>query len=217
MSIVQPGCDAVKRKLDDFFNSTKTDRRNIYKKCIKQDTGSYPNIPCLDQIGILKWFNNPQVRKAIHTNVSDSQQWTICNDIIPQAYIKDSRQAYWLYPTLIRANLRIVLFKVIPDDLLGSFRRHDPSHRHHEVDRGVEGGAGLGDHKTMDELVAEGHQWRRCLGAEGHYCRHCPECRVPIILNIGIWCLLTSPSWAITCSIRSSRTASYDECAHIII
>jgi hypothetical protein len=108
MSIVQETCDEAKKKLDDFFNATKTDRRNIYKKCVRQETGGYPNIPCLDQIGILGWFNDLKVRKAMHVQIPDSQNWTICNDQLATAYTKDSRQSYWLYPTLIQANLRIV-------------------------------------------------------------------------------------------------------------
>jgi len=50
-------CNATRAALDQKFLATGVDRRNIFSSCLKQNTGDYPNIPCLDQLGILKFLN----------------------------------------------------------------------------------------------------------------------------------------------------------------
>lgn len=135
MGFEQPGCAELKKEMDNFFISTGADRRNIYKKCLKQNTGDYPNIPCLDQIGAYQWFNDPQFRKGIHVNISESKKWTICNDDIQKIYFKDPRGSYFLYPSLIEARLRIVNTFINKVGLFGSTRRQQPSHWNYEVDR----------------------------------------------------------------------------------
>lgn len=108
-------CSAVKKDMDNAFLSVGVNRRNVYEKCLKQNTGDYPNRPCLDQIGILKWFNDAQMRKAMHTNISESTKWTICSESVQAAYFKDPRQSYFLYPSLIRADLRIWIYSGVMD------------------------------------------------------------------------------------------------------
>lgn len=133
-SIVQPQCATIKKDLDNLFLSTGVNRRNVYEKCLKQDTGEHKPIPCLDQVGILKWLNDPQMRKAMHVNVSDSTVWNICNDAVEQAYFKDPRQSYFLFPSLIRADLRIVRASLNLDGVQRSHGRKQSRDRHYELD-----------------------------------------------------------------------------------
>ena len=59
-------CKKVRDDLNNKFHETGTDRRNIFSDCLEQKTGDYPNIPCLDQVGILDFLNKQSVQKAIH-------------------------------------------------------------------------------------------------------------------------------------------------------
>lgn len=52
-------CKAIIDGLDTKFHAIGVNRRNAFEECLEQNTGDYPNIPCLDQIGVLNYLNLP--------------------------------------------------------------------------------------------------------------------------------------------------------------
>lgn len=163
MGVEMPGCTDVKKNMDNFFLSTGVNRRNIYEKCLKQHSEGYPDIPCLDQTGILKWLNDEQMRKAMHVNVSTSTKWTVCNEDVELSYLKDPRGSYFLYPSLIQANLRLVPIESHIVHLQRCFGCQQSSHRHYALDRIAQAGSITRHPPPVDGMEHERRQRRRCL------------------------------------------------------
>lgn len=103
--------------LDAKFNATETSEYNIYDKCYKgqNDSVGYVNTGCEDEAGLVNYLNDPVVQG--NWNIR-AKEWRPCNSRIYEAYLT-GKNSYYLLPTLIKSNLRIVNFYLI---VVGLFR-----------------------------------------------------------------------------------------------
>lgn len=82
---------------------------NIYSQCYKTPNSSqednYINTGCEDDLGVLNFLNNPNVKK--NWNIDVDKEWQPCNKNIFMEYL-GKVNAYQLLPFLIKNHLRIV-------------------------------------------------------------------------------------------------------------
>jgi hypothetical protein len=93
-------CFTQRKNLDDIFDATKSPTFNIYDKCYKSNTTQnsevkYVNTNCEDNIGIMTYLNDPNVKK--NWNIPEDKAWTPCNDQIYAEY-RNGNNSYWIYP-----------------------------------------------------------------------------------------------------------------------
>jgi carboxypeptidase C (cathepsin A) len=101
------GCQDIRSRLDGQFNKTNTPKNNIYKYCTFQkieDTG--PEI-CWDIKGIYKFLNDANIQKKLHVKPGKFEE---CNARVRSMYKMSNNGSTWLYPSLIRENLRIWVY-----------------------------------------------------------------------------------------------------------
>ncbi len=76
-----PECYAKRIDMDTQFNKTNSSMYNIYSKCYKvvNDTfeDNYVNTGCEDNVGILTFLNDPNVKK--NWNIESDKEWEPCN------------------------------------------------------------------------------------------------------------------------------------------
>ena len=64
--------------------------------------------PCLDNDAPIKYFNRADVKSALH--VKSSIVWDMCSDDVTGNYVISQEASYYLYPKLIAAGLKIMVF-----------------------------------------------------------------------------------------------------------
>lgn len=118
-------CYAKRVEMDSQFNKTKTSMYNIYDKCFQTPNNTfesivgdssegssdeaeevnYINTGCEDNVGILTFLNDKNVKK--NWNVDVDKEWLPCNNNIFAEYVTKV-DTYSILPFLIKYKLRIV-------------------------------------------------------------------------------------------------------------
>lgn len=63
-----------------------------------KELGTTP--PCIFGDGLVKFFNDPAVKTALH--ISDKvEQWDMCSDLIGDQYTSGEKGSQWLYENLM--------------------------------------------------------------------------------------------------------------------
>ncbi len=62
---------------------------------------------CQDSMGIHHFFNEPLLFEKLHVN---PVHFTECSDEVEKKYTMFANASYWLYPILIKENLRIWIY-----------------------------------------------------------------------------------------------------------
>lgn len=92
---------------------------NIYSQCYKTANSSfednYINTGCEDNLGVLTFLNDPNVR--INWNIDTDKEWEPCNKNIFMEY-QGKVNAYQLLPFLIKNHIRIVSVSLFSGSLL---------------------------------------------------------------------------------------------------
>ena len=100
--------------MDKIFDATLSPTFNIYDKCYKSNTTmksevNYVNTNCEDNIGLMTFFNDPNVKK--NWNIPVDKDWAPCNDQIYVEY-RNGNNSYWIYPYLIQNKIRVVMISL---------------------------------------------------------------------------------------------------------
>lgn len=97
--------------MDKIFNSTNSSLYNIYNPCYKgRNNSNYINSGCEDDSNIKTYLNDPTVRES--WNIQGDKEWVPCNTGIYKQYLPGNG-SYWIYPYLIKNNLRIVFVFIL--------------------------------------------------------------------------------------------------------
>lgn len=64
--------------------------------------------PCVDAVAPTKYLNREDVKAALH--VKSSIKWQMCSDSVYEQYERSKEASLYLYPSLINAGLRIMIF-----------------------------------------------------------------------------------------------------------
>jgi serine carboxypeptidase-like clade 2 len=72
---------------------------------VKNSLGAY--VTCEDLQGILTFFNEPSIHIHLHV---DFVNYDICSDEVADKYRMNSNASEWIYPYLIRAGLKILVY-----------------------------------------------------------------------------------------------------------
>lgn len=103
-------CYTKRVEMDTIFNKTSTSMYNIYSRCYRtiNDTfeDNYINTGCEDNVGILTFLNDPNVKK--NWNILTDKEWQPCNMNVFREY-QGKTHVYDLLPFFITNKLRIVL------------------------------------------------------------------------------------------------------------
>ncbi len=65
------------------------------------------NPPCMDETAITDYLNKKEVKSALHV---DDIEWSTCSESVSERYIKSEHGSLPLYPELIKAGLKILIF-----------------------------------------------------------------------------------------------------------
>jgi carboxypeptidase C (cathepsin A) len=114
-------CASVRKVMDAKFYNTNSSMLNLYAKCLYQKVsnpegkkhirlphGKVPlnedNVICEDMYGIIQFFNSPSIQEKLHVNI---QKFEPCSDDVANNYTMFENASYWLYPVLMKEQLRI--------------------------------------------------------------------------------------------------------------
>ena len=64
--------------------------------------------PCFDDTNIEKYFNRKDVQDAL--NVEAKTTWYVCSDVVGDRYEMQEKGSIWVYPTLLKEGLRILIY-----------------------------------------------------------------------------------------------------------
>jgi serine carboxypeptidase-like clade I len=111
----------IKSKFTDKYNYTpwlftnmkssrSRDNQNLsYLAEESSDKESNNSTPCVDSLGPDTFFNREDVKAAM--NVDTKLKWELCSDKVGKAYkIDRSRGSYFLYPKIISAGIKILVY-----------------------------------------------------------------------------------------------------------
>lgn len=102
-------CYTKRIEMDTIFNKTNSSMYNVYSKCYKtvNDTfeDNYINTGCEDNVGILTFLNDPNVKK--NWNIDSDKEWEPCNRNVFREY-QGRTHVYDMLPFFITNKLRIV-------------------------------------------------------------------------------------------------------------
>lgn len=120
-------CKRLRAIQDKAFDETETIINNIYEPCyhqvipnadksslearsftqsrFKSTLGAYKT--CEDLMGIINFLNEPLMQESLHVNLAN---YDICSDEVSRGYKMNPNASEWIYPSLIRANIRILIF-----------------------------------------------------------------------------------------------------------
>lgn len=106
--------------MDADFTATRTSILNIYAPCYNQtlngtqrkyrQSGRYSDVDegsCDDSLGGSVWFNDPLNQEQLHVAFS---HWQDCSEDVANKYVMFANASYWLYPLLMKENLKIWVF-----------------------------------------------------------------------------------------------------------
>ena len=65
-------------------------------------------VPCFDDTIIENYFNREDVQAALH--VEAKRPWTVCSDEVWERYESPDKGSIWVYPTLIKEGIRILIY-----------------------------------------------------------------------------------------------------------
>ena len=106
------------------FPKQQTSNRNFLSYLIEDNVQLSP--PCLNNDSPIKYFNRADVKSALH--VKSSIVWDMCSDDVTSNYVISQEASYYLYPKLIAAGIKIMVFSGDTDMAVpfnGSQRRID--------------------------------------------------------------------------------------------
>ena len=83
-------------------NMMKSKRRQLSEENSEEDD------LCFDDKFIRDYFNDEEVKKALHVNMA--KYWEMCSNKIFEKYKTQYKASVWVYPTLIKNNIRILIF-----------------------------------------------------------------------------------------------------------
>lgn len=63
------------------------------------------NEKCEDTQGLLRFLNDETIQDTLHV---PRGKFNVCNEEVFDAYIGNASGSYWIYPTLIKKNQKIV-------------------------------------------------------------------------------------------------------------
>ena len=78
------------------------------KRRILSEENSEDDDLCFDDKFIRDYFNDEEVKKALHVNMA--KYWEMCSNKIFEKYKTQYKASVWVYPTLIKNNIRILIF-----------------------------------------------------------------------------------------------------------
>lgn len=58
-------------------------------------------------LGIITLFNTPGIAKDMHV---DEMKFEPCSDHVADTYISEANASYWIYPELIKENIRVWVY-----------------------------------------------------------------------------------------------------------
>ena len=96
----------ITNTLNGLSQKQQTPNRNFLSYLMEEDVQLSP--PCLDNNAPIKYFNRADVKSALH--VKSSIVWDMCSDDVTGNYIISQEASYYLYPKLIAAGLKIMVF-----------------------------------------------------------------------------------------------------------
>lgn len=100
-----------------------------------QAQGSIDIAPCSDALGFYTLLRNDSAFiQALNIDTTKSPLWNECSSL---DYTKDQRQSYYLYPKLIKNNIKLLKFSgEVPHPILLSLDGlPSPHHRNHVLDQ----------------------------------------------------------------------------------
>ena len=85
-------------------------KKNLEKneKIIENKNNLKYSPPCLDITPMNNYFNRDDVKSSLH--ISSNKNWELCSSDVNQRYIKNKNGSIWIYPTLIKNNLKILIY-----------------------------------------------------------------------------------------------------------
>lgn len=69
---------------------------NLYTDCVQQEGDTR----CVDQIGIISFLNDPDVKKTLNANTNVT--WKECNADVQKKWIRDPMGSLHIYEQLLR-------------------------------------------------------------------------------------------------------------------
>ena len=66
------------------------------------------DIACFYDKHIINYFNRDDVKKSLHVDMDI--KWDLCSFFVGYSYYKQIKGSIWVFPTLIKNNLRILIF-----------------------------------------------------------------------------------------------------------